>query len=305
MKNNSTGKGKYALVTGATSGIGFELAKLLANDGYNLILIARSDKRLTEVSNEFRQKGIEVLTLEKDLFLPDAAKEVYQFVKEKGLTVDVLVNDAGQGEKGRFCEVPIHRHLDLIQLNVTSLVALTHLFLGDMIARKTGKILNLASVVSKTPFPEFAIYAASKAFVLSFSEALANELQDTGVTVTALLPGRTDTDFFYKAHMTDTKEYQDHELADPAEVARDGYEALMSGEARVISGAQNKMMVGMMNVMTDNASAASMKKNLADSDKPQAERKSSPGHVPSREERSTIHKSDGDRNDGITEGPRH
>jgi short-subunit dehydrogenase len=231
-KMNPENRNKYALITGATSGIGYELAKLFAGDGYSLILVARSTDRLQEVTDEFKQMGVEVTPIDKDLFKDGAAQEVYNEVKGMGILVDVLVNDAGQGQVGMFTEVELQRHLDIIHLNVISLVTLTRLFLEDMLKRDSGKILQLGSIVSKTPAPYFAVYAASKAFVLSFSEALSHELKDTNVTMTCLMPGRTDTDFFHKADMTDTKEYQ-KELADPAKVAKDGYEALMSGESRI------------------------------------------------------------------------
>jgi short-subunit dehydrogenase len=286
--NNLNTQKRYALITGGTSGIGYELAKLFVKDGYNLIIVARSNERLQEATEEFRQLGAEVLAIEKNLFDVDAAREIYQEVKSRAIQVDVLVNNAGQGQLGRFHEVPLERHLDLIQLDVVSLVTLTRLFLDDMVQRNAGKILNLASVVSKTPAPEFSVYAASKAFVLSFSEALAKELEDTNITITALMPGRTDTDFFYKADMTGTKEYQEHHLADPAEVARDGYDALMSGESRVISGGQNKMMIGMMNSMPDSANAANMQKNMQPSEKDPNERRHQPGHTPSQREREAM-----------------
>jgi uncharacterized protein len=276
--SNADNQNKYALITGATSGIGYELAKLFANDGYNLVLVARSADRLKEVSDEFAQLGVAVFPVDKDLFDTDSAREVYQETKAKGIHVDALVNNAAQGQKGLFHDVPLERHTDLIQLNIVALVTLTRLFLDDMMARGEGKILNLASVVSKTPAPEFSIYAATKAFVLSFTEALAKELGETNITVTALLPGRTDTDFFNKADMEDTKEYQDHHLADPSKVARDGYDALMRGDNRVISGAQNKMMVGMMNSMPDSANASKMQKNMQPTDKPEEERKQRPSH---------------------------
>jgi uncharacterized protein len=283
-------KNEYALVTGGTSGIGYEIAKLLANDGYNLVLVARSSDRLLEVSDEFQEMGVDVLLLDKDLFDPSAAREVYHELRNQGIHVSVLINNAGQGQKGFFHEVHLDRHLEIIQLNITSLVTLTKLCLDDMIKRKSGKILNLASVVSKTPAPEFSIYAASKAFVLSFSEALAKELEGTNVTVSALLPGRTDTDFFFKADMTDTKEFQDHELADPVEVAKDGYDALMSGDSRVISGTKNKVMVGMMNSMPDSANASKMQKNMQPSEKEAEERKQRPTHPASDQESETLNK---------------
>ena len=291
--NNPNKKKEYALVTGGTSGIGYEIAKLLAKDGYNIVIIARSSDRLLEVSDELQEAGADVLLLDKDLFDPAAPREIYQELKEKHIQVEILVNNAGQGQKGKFHEIPLDRHTEIIQLNVTALVALTKLFGDDMLKRNRGRILNIASVVSKTPAPEFSVYAASKAFVLSFSEALTKELEDTKVTVTALLPGRTDTDFFFKADMTDTKEFQDHELADPAEVAKDGYEAMMKGDNRVISGTQNKVMVGMMNTLPDSANASKMQKNMQPSEKDAEERKQRPGHAASEKERDAV------KNEGI------
>lgn len=291
MENKKANRKKsYAVVTGGTSGIGYEIARLLAMDGYNLVLVARSSDRLLEASDEFQEIGVDVMMIDKDLFDPAAAREVYHELKNQGIQVDVLINNAAQGQKGRFNEIPLERHLEIIQLNITTLVSLTKLFVEDMLKRKHGRILNLASVVSKTPAPEFAIYAASKAFVLSFSEAISKELEGSGVTVTALLPGRTDTDFFFKADMTDTKEFQDHELANPAEVAKDGYEALMNGESRVISGIKNKVMVGMMNSMPDSSNAAKMQKNMQPSEKDADERKHRPAHSPSDQEREAMEK---------------
>ncbi|HYG03244.1 MAG TPA: SDR family oxidoreductase [Chryseosolibacter sp.] len=290
MEKNKNKKDQYALVTGGTSGIGYEIAKLLAKDGYNLVLVARSNERLLEASDEFQQLGVDVHLIDKDLFDPAAAREVFQEVKAKNITVDVLINNAAQGQKGAFHDVPLERHLELIQLNITSLITLTRLFLGEMVSRNHGKILNLASVVSKTPAPEFSIYAASKAFVLSFSEAIAHELEETGITITALLPGRTDTDFFFKADMTETKEFQDHQLADPAVVAKDGYDALMSGKSRVISGLQNKAMVGMMNTMPDASNAEKMHKNMQPTEKPADERRGRPTHAASEKERDALDK---------------
>ncbi len=284
---NPSGKG-YALVTGGTSGIGYELAKLMCKDGYNLILVARCAERLEEVCNEFRTQGVTAVPLAADLFRPEAAAEVYESIRARDLPVSILVNNAGQGERGPFCQVPLERHQDLIQLNVTAPVTLTRLIACDMVQRGEGRILNVASIVSKTPAPDFAIYAASKAFLLSFSQALSVELEGTGVTVTALLPGRTDTDFFFKAHMDDAKEYQDHSLADPAEVAADGYEALMNGESRVVSGAQTKMMMGMLNAKPDQANAESMHENMQPTEKPVGEWRTQSSHAPSVKERESI-----------------
>lgn len=291
---NTENRNKYALITGATSGIGYELAKLFAQDGYSLILVARSDERLQQVTDEFKLLGVEVTPLPKDLFNDGAAQEVYDEVKEKGILVDVLVNDAGQGEHGKFVETDLQRQVDVIHLNVISLVTLTRLFGADMVARGTGRILQVGSVVSKMPAPYLAVYAASKAFVLSFSEALSHELKDTGVTMTCLMPGRTDTDFFHKAQMEDTKEYQ-KDLADPAKVAKDGYDALMKGETKVVSGALNKIMTGMSNVTPDSMNAANMADNMKPTRKPENERRHGSDHAPSQQEREMISEETGQK----------
>ncbi|HEX6914725.1 MAG TPA: SDR family oxidoreductase [Chitinophagaceae bacterium] len=283
-KINEENRNKYALITGATSGIGYELAKLFANDGYSLVLSARNAERLQEVANELKQLGVEVTPIAKDLFRDGAAKALYQEVKERGILIDVLVNDAGQGEHGKFIETSLERQLELIHLNVVSLVALTHLFTADMVKRGTGKVLQLGSVVSKIPSPYLAVYAASKAFVLSFSEALSYELKDTGVTMTCLMPGRTDTDFFHKAHMEETKEYQ-KPLSDPAMVARYGYEALKRGDTKVVAGVDNKIMLGMTTMMPDSMNIANMADNMQPTEKPEQERRQGPEHQASRIER--------------------
>jgi uncharacterized protein len=282
-KNNSN---PYALVTGATSGIGYEFCKLFASDGYNLIIIARSDERLNEVAAEFGEKyNVDVYPLAKDLFKKEAAKEIYEEVRAKGLVVTALVNDAGQGEFGFFCETDLQRELDIIQLNITSLVSLTKYFLEDMVKNDEGKILNVASLVADYPSPLMAVYAATKAFVLSFSEALANELKDTNITVTALQPGVTDTDFFYKAGEEEAVHYQDTKLSDPAKVAADGYNALMKGRDKVVSGAKNKMESIMSNLLPEKKLAESMRKQNAPAD--EIKRKES-GHEASRKEREMI-----------------
>src|SRR5690349_935708 len=178
---------RYALSTGATSGIGYELAKLFGQDGYNLIIVARSADDLEAAANEFSQYGMDVVAISKDLFEPNAAFELYDDVKSRNLTVDVLVNDAGQGQFGLFVEADIRRLLDIIQLNISSLTVLTQLFLKDMVARNEGKILQLASIASELPGPWQAVYHGTKAYVLSFTEALIRELKDSAVTMTALM----------------------------------------------------------------------------------------------------------------------
>jgi short-subunit dehydrogenase len=257
---------RYALITGGTSGIGFELAKLFAEDGYNLIIVARDEKELSEKATELSGADVDVITIAKDLFNPQAAFELYDEVQKKNLTVDVLVNDAGQGQYGLFIEQDIHRLLNIIQLNVNSLTVLTHLFLRDMVARNEGKILQLASIASELPGPWQAVYHATKAYVLSFTEALIRELKDSAVTMTALQPGATDTDFFNKAEMQNSK-IMDTKLSDPAKVAKDGYEALMKGDDKFVSGFKNKAMVASSNVMPDTMVAAQMDKMQQPRDK--------------------------------------
>lgn len=251
---------RYALITGGTQGIGYELAKLFAGDGYNLVLVARTEADLQQRQQEFSQQhGIDVITISKDLFQPNAPFELYEEVKNKNIVVDVLVNDAGQGQFGLFIEQDIHRLQEIIQLNVNALTVLTHLFLKDMVARNEGKILQLASIASQLPGPWQAVYHATKAYVLSFTEALISELKESAVTLTALQPGATDTDFFNKADMQESK-ILDTKLSDPAQVAKDGYEALMSGDDKIVSGFKNKAMVGMSNVMPESMVADQMNK---------------------------------------------
>ena len=251
---------KCALITGATSGIGKEIARLLAKDQYNLVIVARNQDELNNTANELKlESGVEVRTLAKDLFNRDAVFEVYNEVKSQGYEIEILVNDAAQGQYGLFIDNDLNRDLDIIQLNISSVVILTKLFLKDMVARGAGKILNVASIAGKVPGPYQAVYHGTKAFVVSFTSALREELKDTDITVTCLLPGATDTDFFNKAGMNESKIVQDKDsLSDPADVAKDGYQALMSGDDQVISGFKNKMMVGASNFMPDSTVAHMM-----------------------------------------------
>jgi short-subunit dehydrogenase len=254
-------KENYALVTGGTSGIGYELVKVLAADGYNLIIVARHENDLIRVANEIKENyNVDVVSIAKDLFDPENAFELHNQVKTKNLRVEILINDAGQGVYGKFKDTDLRRELDIIHLNISSLVVLTKLFLKDMLEQGTGKIMNLSSIASKAPGPWQSVYHGTKAFVQSFTEAIRNEVKDTNVTLTALLPGATDTDFFNKADMQESKIVQEGKLDDPAKVAKDGYEAMMKGEDKVISGWKNKMQVSMANVMTDSAAAEQMKK---------------------------------------------
>ena len=250
----------FALITGATSGIGLELAKLFAKDKFNLVIVARTEDDLKRTATVLEQEGVEVITVSKDLFKPNAAFELYEELNSRGIQIDVLVNDAGQGVYGKFIETDLSRELDIIQLNIASLVTLTKLYVKEMVERNAGKILNLASIAGKAPGPYQAVYHGTKAFVHSFNEAIRAELKDTAVTVTSLLPGATDTDFFNKADMLEAKIVQETELADPAEVAKDGYEAMKAGKDMVVSGFKNKVQVTLGNITPDRLQAEQMGK---------------------------------------------
>lgn len=252
---------KTALVTGASSGIGRELAKCFAADGHDLVLVARSQDELEALARQFAQEhGVTTTVIAKDLFNPQAAREVYEDVRSRGIEVNYLVNDAGQGVYGKFCETDLEQELAIIELNVVSLVVLTKLFLRDMVARNEGRVLQLASMASTHPTPWSAVYSGTKAFIYYFSEAVSNELEGTNVTMTALRPGATDTDFFRKEGALDAKMVREGKLDDPAKVARDGYEAMMRGKDHVVSGAKNKVMDKTANVMPEKMVAKQMAK---------------------------------------------
>lgn len=284
---------EYALITGATSGIGYELAKLFAKDGYNLVLVARNEENLEIVAGEFQElaPGAHIHTIVADMFEPHAAEGIYDAVKQAGIRIDFLVNNAGQGEWGKFTVTDLQRELDIVQLNVVATMTLTKLFLKDMIARNSGRILQLASSVSKAPTPYLSVYAGTKAFVLSLTEALAKEVENTNVTLTALQPGPTDTDFFHKAKAENSVTYKEISLYAPEEVAKAGYEGLMNGDAIVIPGAKNKTQIYMNNLIPDSAVASSMQKQM----KPSQEigGKESAGHFASRRERDSINARNG------------
>ncbi|HNP22870.1 MAG TPA: SDR family oxidoreductase [Panacibacter sp.] len=259
MENNELKKPNYVLITGGTSGIGYELAKLFAQEGYNLVIVARDLAELENTAAGFSQQyEVEVVKICKDLFDTRNAFALYEEVLDKGIEVSILVNDAGQGQYGKFIDTDIQRELDIIQLNISSLVVLTKLFVKDMLQRGNGKILNLSSIASKVPGPFQSVYHGTKAFVQSFTEAIRAELKDCGITVTALLPGATDTDFFNKAGMQESKIVQEGQLDDPAKVARDGFDALMSGDDKVVSGFKNKMQLAMSSITPDDKAAKKM-----------------------------------------------
>jgi len=233
-------RGQTALVTGASSGIGYELAKLLAQDGHNLVLVARSGEKLAQFAADLQKRhGISARTMALDLSSLPGPQFLSDQLQREGVTVDTLVNNAAYGKYGSFADVPLEESLGQIQLNITALTMLTRLFLPGMIARHSGKILNVASTAGFQPGPRMAVYYATKAYVISFSEALANELQGSGVSVTCLCPGPTLTNFQKRAEVENSRLFKQFGPMDASTVARDGYRALMNGKTLKISGAKN------------------------------------------------------------------
>ncbi|MEH7331687.1 SDR family oxidoreductase [Neobacillus drentensis] len=227
---------KTALITGATSGLGYEFVKLFANDKYNLVLVARDEEKLKEIKQSYSQ--LEVTVIPKDLSVIGAAKEVFKEIENSGIIIDVLVNNAGFGLMGTFDELDIQKQLNMIQLNITALTELTYYCLQKMKQRNVGRILNVASTAAFQPGPQMAVYYATKAYVLSFSEALVEELSGSSVTVTTLCPGPTKTNFGAVANVEGTKMFSRAMASD--QVAKSGYKALMSGKRVVVTGGFNK-----------------------------------------------------------------
>jgi len=236
---------EWALITGGSMGIGYELAKVFAANKFNLVLVARNEAGLKQVADELRAKhGIETKILVKDLSLAKAPQEIFDALRDT--PISVLVNNAGFGWRGAFAESDLHQHaLDMMHVNMDSLVALTRLFLPQMLARKSGRVLNVASTAAFQPGPFANIYFATKAFVLSFSVALSEELEGTGVTATALCPGSTKTEFFERANMKNMR--RDSLMMDAGVVAEIGYRGMMRGKRVVIPGALNKFMSTLAN----------------------------------------------------------
>ena len=233
---------KTALITGASSGIGYELAVLFAADGFDCILVARSHGKLQELAARLEgEHRVKTLVLAKDLSKPSAVDEIYEEVSAASMEVDVLVNNAGFPVYGLFVETDLAAELEMLQVNVVALTALTKLFLKGMIERRNGRILNLASTAAFEPGPLMAVYYASKAYVLSFSEALANDLHGTGVTVTALAPGPTRTGFQKRGALEDSRLVQG-QIAGARSVAQAGYRGMMAGKTVMIPGFTNKLV---------------------------------------------------------------
>ena len=232
---------KTVLITGASSGIGLELADLFATDGYRLVLVARNRAALRQLGDQLQSRySVEVRISPKDLAHPAAPVELYQELQEAGIVLDVLVNNAGFGGSGAFLDTGWDNEAEMIQVNIVALTHLTKLFLPQIRARE-GKLLNVASVAAFAAGPYMAIYYASKAFVLHFTEAVAEELSGTGTTVTCLCPGPVITNFQQRAHLGESHT-KSPLLVDVREVARAGYEGMKQGKRVVIPGWKNRLL---------------------------------------------------------------
>jgi uncharacterized protein len=228
-----------ALVTGASGGIGEEMARLFAADGHDLVLVARGEEKLKRLASELESKnGVAAYVLASDLSRPESPREIFSALAGEGVRVDALVNNAGFGSYGLFAETDSKQELELLQVNVVALTHLTKLFLPGMIERRMGYVCNVASTAAFQPGPLMAVYYASKAYVLSFSEALANECEGTGVRVSALCPGPTETGFVAAARMQESKLF-DRNAMTARDVAEAGYRGLLAGKTVVIPGFRN------------------------------------------------------------------
>ena len=244
MPSNNNGAGrKTALITGGSGGIGLELAKVLARNGFDIVLVARKRDTLEAAAGQLEGKfNITAHVFAADLRREEAPQAIFDFLRNENIPVEILVNNAGFGLGGEFAETDINRELEMIQVNIAALTQLTKLFLPAMIKRRSGRILNVASTAAFQPGPLMSVYYASKAYVLSFSEALAEELRDTGVTVTALCPGPTKTDFASTAKVGHSRLFTLFGVADAASVAEFGYQSMMQGKRVAIPGVRNKLV---------------------------------------------------------------
>jgi hypothetical protein len=233
---------QYAIITGASSGIGLELASIMAEKGHHLILVARREDRLLALKTKLEsQFNIKVMIVVMDLSIPNQAKILYQYCIDQNLTVNCLVNNAGYGDYGQFDICKLETYQNMLQLNIMALTDLTALFLDGMKKRKSGRILNVGSIAAFQPIPNFSVYAASKAYVMQFTEALNYELRGSGVTVTLLSPGVTETGFVARANMQNAANAKG-KLMDAYSVALQGYQAMMQGKLNVTPGWKNQLI---------------------------------------------------------------
>ena len=245
------------LITGASSGIGLELARVAAAKGHDLVLVARTEEKLRELARELHERyGVRAEVIAADLSRPGTVAEIVSRIETLGIQIDTLVNNAGVGAYGPFTETALATELQIIHVNIVALTELTKRLLPGMIARRAGRILNVASTAAFLPGPLMAVYYATKAYVLSFSEAIANELAGTGVTVTALCPGPTASGFQAAANLEESKLVAGRTLATSRQVAEDGYDAMMAGRTLVVSGWSNKLVAQMPRLLPRRVVAA-------------------------------------------------
>lgn len=250
------------LITGATSGIGYEMAQQLAAQKYNLVLVARRQDKLQSIKSLLELKhGIQVHVVAKDLSDASQAIDLYEELKKDGIEITMLVNNAGVGMYGEFINTDLQSELKMIELNVSSVVALSKLFVQDMIVRKRGRIMNIASLLSFLPFPYYSVYSATKSFVLAFSETFASELQGSGVQVVTLCPGPVDT-AFNTEEMWKTNAYNANKPVSASAVAREGVELLLNGKGKKIVGLNNWFISNLPRVTPDSI-MMKIKKKLA------------------------------------------
>lgn len=251
-----------AVVTGASNGIGYELAKQFAKNNFDLLITA-TGASINEAARACEAFGAKVQTVEADLATYDGVEALYSKIKETNVPVEAIAINAGVGVGGEFIKTDLQEEINLIELNVVSSVHLAKRIVKDMVDRGRGKILLTSSIAALMPGPFEAVYAASKAFLQSFSQGLRNELKDTGVTVTALMPGPTDTNFFHRADMDDTRAGASKK-DDPAEVAKQGFEALMEGKDSIIAGSIATKIQGTASQFLPDTVSAEMHRQLTE-----------------------------------------
>ncbi len=251
-----TGSKPFAVVTGGSNGIGYELAKEFIANGYDVLISAETPAHLAEAAQALATDGAQVETHASDLSKEDGVNSLHQAIQAAGRPVDVLCVNAGFGLGGPFVETDLQRELKMIDLNCRGAVQLTKLVVKDMVARDSGKLLFTSSIAATMPDPFEAVYGSTKVFLRWFGEALHNELKDTGVDVTVLMPSVTETNFFNRAEMLDTKAGASDKKDDPADVAKAAYKALQAGKDKVLPLAKNKIMGGIADALPDTAAAA-------------------------------------------------
>jgi short-subunit dehydrogenase len=254
----------FAIITGASSGIGLELAQQFAENGYDLLVCAEDDA-LEAAAQRLRSTGADVTAVQLDLRTGEGVEALYAAIVATGRPVDAAAVNAGVGRGGAFVQTPVADLLEVVDLNVTSTVHLTRLLLGDMVARNQGRLLLTSSIASTMPGSYQAVYNASKSFVQSLAEALQDEIKDTEVTITSLMPGPTDTNFFHRAEMDNTPMGRGPK-DDPADVARQGFDALMAGKVRVVAASLGTKVQELATKVTPDPLKAKMHRKMAEPD---------------------------------------